>query len=74
MKKCLLIVLIIVGVIIPCTMISQAPAYVDDAYYWPTVDTTVIYEPVYDKNAQELIFFPDTAQYPDTVKMRIIQR
>lgn len=55
-------------------MTSQEPVYVDDAYYWPTVDTTEITAPVYDKNARELIFFPDTAQYPDTVKMRIIQR
>lgn len=46
----------------------------DDAYYWPTMDSVVSSEPVYDRNAREFIFIEDTVQYPDTVRMRIIER
>jgi hypothetical protein len=45
--------------------------YMDDSYYWPTMDTLVSSEPIYDKNAREFIFLEDTTQYPDTVVMII---
>ena len=45
--------------------------YIDDAYYWPLVDTIVPTEPVYDRSAREFIFLEDTTQYPDTVVMVI---
>ncbi len=48
--------------------------YLDDAYYWPLVDTIVPTEPIYDKNAREFIFLEDTTQYPDTVVMRIVEK
>ena len=45
--------------------------YVDDSYYWPSADTIVPAEPVYDRDAREFIFVEDTTQYPDTVVMII---
>jgi hypothetical protein len=48
--------------------------YIDDAYYWPVVDTVGPADPVYDKNIREFIFVEDTTQYPDTVVMRIIEK
>jgi hypothetical protein len=50
---------------------SSNRTYVDDAYYWPTVDTIQPTTPVYDRNAREFIFLEDTIQYPDTVVMII---
>ena len=47
---------------------------IDDAYYWPTLDTVVPVEPMYDRNAREFIFVEDTTHYPDTVIMRIVER
>ena len=49
-------------------------AYTDDSYYWPMADTIVPTEPIYDRNARELIFLEDTTQYPDTVRMRIVEK
>lgn len=54
--------------------LGSSPNYIDDAYYWPQVDTVVPAEPVYDKNAREFIFLEDTTQYPDTVIMRIVEK
>jgi hypothetical protein len=54
-------------------LIASSP-YVDDSYYWPTVDTTVSAVPIYDRNAQEFIFLEDTTQYPDTIRMRILNK
>lgn len=53
---------------------SSNSTYLDDAYYWPVVDTIVPTEPVYDCNAREFIFLEDTTQYPDTVVMRIVKK
>ncbi|MBR2936439.1 MAG: hypothetical protein IKB81_05105 [Paludibacteraceae bacterium] len=53
---------------------SSNSTYLDDAYYWPVVDTIVPTEPVYDRNAREFIFLEDTTQYPDTVVMRIVKK
>ena len=53
---------------------SWPNTYVDDSYYWPSLDTMVTSEPVYDRNAREFIFLEDTMQHPDTVRMRIIER
>ena len=53
---------------------SSTSTYLDDAYYWPVVDTIVPTEPVYDRNAREFIFLEDTTQYPDTVVMRIVKK
>lgn len=53
---------------------SSNTTYLDDAYYWPVVDTIVPTEPVYDRNAREFIFLEDTTQYPDTVVMRIVKK
>lgn len=53
---------------------SSNSTYLDDAYYWPVVDTIVPAEPVYDRNAREFIFLEDTTQYPDTVVMRIVKK
>lgn len=53
---------------------SSNSTYLDDAYYWPVVDTIVPTEPVYDRNAREFIFLEDTTQYPDTVIMRIVKK
>jgi hypothetical protein len=50
---------------------SSNRTYVDDSYYWPTVDTIQPTTPVYDRNAREFIFLKDTTQYPDTVVMII---
>lgn len=49
-------------------------AYVDDSYYWPVVDTIVSTEPVYDRSAREFIFIEDTTQYPNTVRMKIVEK
>ena len=48
------------------------PMYTDDAYYWPTEDTTSPTIPKYDRNAREFIFIEDTIQPTDTVVMRIV--
>lgn len=53
---------------------SSNSTYLDDAYYWPVIDTIVPTEPVYDRNAREFIFLEDTTQYPDTVVMRIVKK
>lgn len=51
---------------------SSDRTYVDDSYYWPSLDTIVSSLPVYDKNVREFIFLEDTVQRPDTVRMRIV--
>lgn len=67
--------LVTMGLMAQVSLRSSSNAmYVDDAYYWPVVDTIVPAEPVYDKDAREFIFLEDTMQYPDTIKMRIIER
>lgn len=49
--------------------------YLDDSYYWPVIDTLLVpSEPMYDRNAREFIFLEDTTQYPDTVRMRIVEK
>ena len=53
---------------------KSSNTYIDDAYYWHTMDTIVPSEPVYDRNAREFIFLEDTTQYPDTVVMRIVEK
>lgn len=53
---------------------SSNSKYLDDAYYWPVVDTIVPDQPIYDRHAREFIFIEDTTQYPDTVRMRIVKR
>jgi hypothetical protein len=54
---------------------SSNSKFIDDAYYWPELDSLQLpEEPMYDENAREFIFFEDTTQYPDTVRMRIIER
>lgn len=55
-------------------MADNKSRIVDDSYYWPEVDSVVLSEPVYDRNARELIFIEDTTQYPDTVRMRIVEK
>ena len=59
--------------LLPYRLIASSP-YTDDAYYWPMVDTIMALEPIYDKNAREFIFLEDTTQYPDTVRLRIIEK
>lgn len=59
--------------LLPYRLIASSP-YTDDAYYWPMVDTIMASEPIYDKNAREFIFLEDTTQYPDTVRLRIIEK
>lgn len=76
MKRRLLILFILgAGLVVssPRHLIASSP-YVDDSYYWPTVDTLVSAVPIYDRNAREFVFLEDTAQYPDTVRMRIIEK
>lgn len=81
MKRMLFILLVLIG----CCQLSIVNSqlsnsklsngkYLDDAYYWPVVDTIVPAEPVYDRNAREFIFLEDTTQYPDTVVMRIVEK
>jgi acetone carboxylase gamma subunit len=53
---------------------QNIPNYTDDSYYWPQADTTVSAMPVYDRNMREFIFLEDTVQYPDTVRMLIIEQ
>ena len=53
---------------------QNPPTYTDDSYYWPQADTIVSAEPVYDRNMREFIFLEDTVQYPDTVRMLIIEQ
>lgn len=53
---------------------STRDAYVDDSYYWHGIDTIIPHQPTYDRNARELIFMEDTTLYPDTVRMRIIEK
>lgn len=87
MKRC--IIILIVGLLIPglvaLSPLASSPntlplgrdgvgLYTDDSYYWPTIDTIVPTEPIYDRNAREFIFLEDTTQYPDTVIMRIVER
>lgn len=50
------------------------PYYTDDAYYWPTVDTVVPTEPMYDRNMREFIFIEDTTQYTDTIPVAMPSR
>ena len=73
-----LVILFVVGACffasLSCLIASSPNAYMDDAYYWPTMDSVVSSEPIYDRNAREFIFIEDTVQYPDTVRMRIIER
>lgn len=76
MKRILFILFILVAchlAFLPHRLIASTPYYTDDAYYWPKADT-VSAEPVYDKSMREFIFLEDTTQYPDTVRMRIIER
>ncbi len=47
--------------------------FVDDSYYWPVLDTLMPDQPIYDKNAREFVFLEDTTQYPDTLRMRIVE-
>ena len=84
MKRC--IIILTVGLLMP-SLVALSPLasspktlpsgrdgvglYMDDAYYWPAMDTLVSSEPIYDKNAREFIFLEDTTQYPDTVVMII---
>lgn len=53
---------------------STKDKLVDDAYYWPQVDTVVNTTPVYDRNMREFIFLEDTTQQSDTIRMRIIRK
>jgi hypothetical protein len=54
---------------------SSNSKYIDDSYYWLELDSLQLpAEPMYDRNAREFIFFEDTTQFPDTVRMRIIER
>ena len=84
MKRC--IIILTVGLLIPSLFalspLASSPntrpsgrdgvgLYMDDAYYWPVVDTIVPNEPTYDRNAREFIFLEDTTQYPDSVVMVI---
>ena len=65
-------------------LLADNDVYVDDSYYWVGLDSAeepVSSEPVYDKHAKELVFIdePDTVaqpakQYPDTVRMRVINK
>ena len=87
MKRC--IIILTVGLLVP-SIVALSPLasspntlpsgrdgvglYIDDAYYWHTMDTIVPSEPVYDRNAREFIFLEDTTQYPDTVVMRIVEK
>ncbi len=87
MKRC--IIILTVGLLVP-SLVALSPLasspntlpsgrggvslYIDDAYYWHTMDTIVPSEPVYDRNAREFIFMEDTTQYPDTVVMRIVEK
>lgn len=76
MKRRLVILFILgAGLVVssPHRLVASSP-YVDDSYYWPTVDTLVSAVPIYDRNAREFVFLEDTAQYPDTVRMRIIEK
>ena len=72
-----LVILFVIGAcfIAPLShrLIASSP-YTDDAYYWPTMDTVISAEPIYDRNAREFIFLEDTVQYPDTIRMRIIEK
>jgi hypothetical protein len=75
--KCKLFILFVLGAgliaLSPHRLVASSP-YVDDSYYWPIVDTLVSAMPIYDRNAREFIFLEDTTQYPDTVRMRIIEK
>jgi acetone carboxylase gamma subunit len=53
---------------------QNIPNYTDDSYYWPQADTTVSAMRVYDRNMREFIFLEDTVQYPDTVRMLIVEK
>jgi len=82
MKRSIIILLIglLVSSLIALSSLASSPAgsmplaYTDDSYYWPMADTIVPTEPIYDRNARELIFLEDTTQYPDTVRMRIVEK
>lgn len=80
MKRVLFILFVLIGCCQLSIVNSQLNGklsnskYLDDAYYWPVVDTIVPTEPVYDKSAREFIFLEDTTQYPDTVVMRIVEK
>lgn len=78
------IIILLIGLSIPSLIalspIASSPVggmpsvYLDDSYYWPLADTIVPVEPMYDRNAREFIFLDDTTQYPDTVRMRIVEK
>ena len=53
---------------------SSNRTYLDDAYYWPVMDTLVTTKPSYDRSAREFIFLEDTIQHTDTVRMRIVEK
>lgn len=53
---------------------SSNSKYLDDTYFWPTVDTVAPVVPMYNRNAREFIFLEDTIQRTDTVRMRIVEK
>lgn len=78
MKRYILILLLISCLTYPIRLIGltrqTSPTYTDDSYYWPQADTPVSAEPVYDRNIREFIFFEDSVQHSDTVRMRVVYR
>ena len=84
MKRGVWIVVLALAAVGSPLLLADNDVYVDDAYYWVGLDSTeepVSSEPVYDKHAKELVFIdePDTVaqpakQYPDTVRMRVINK
>ena len=48
--------------------------YLDDTYFWPTVDTVAPIVPMYNRIAREFVFLEDTTQRTDTVRMRIVAK
>ena len=84
MKRGVWIVLLALAAVGSPLLLADNDVYVDDAYYWVGLDSAeepVSSEPVYDKHAKELVFIdePDTVaqpakQYPDSVRMRVINK
>ena len=78
MKRCIIILTIgLLAIGLSAQIVnskSSNSTYIDDSYYWPVIDTLSHSTPKYDKNAREFIFLEDTTQYPDTVRMRIVNK
>jgi hypothetical protein len=72
MRRVGIIGLILVSLLAWAGRAPRKAYLVDDAYYWPIVDS-MSNTPVYSKNIREFVFIEDTVGYADTIRMKIIE-